>query len=129
MASYLDAWVPELKADLKLANWNAIIDQVLRESGVPEEDVPTGSTQESDDELTRLLLLWWAYERGLNALQLRVAFSVGNPSTSIQANQAYEMVKKMQDAVDARLVAFGRSMNGITSGNVLTNWLAVEPVI
>jgi hypothetical protein len=39
------------------------------------------------------------------------------------------MVKKMQDAVDARLVAFGRSMNGITSGNVLVNWMAVEPVI
>lgn len=129
MAAYLDSWVPELKADLKLANWNAVIDQVLRESGVPDEELADGETQESDSELTRLLLLWWAYERGLNALQLRVAFSVGNPSTSVQANQAYEMVKKMQDAVDARLVAFGRSMNGITSGNVLVNWMAVEPVI
>jgi hypothetical protein len=129
MAAYLDAWVPEIKADLKLSNWDAVIDQALIAFGVDTADLATYESDDTDDTVIRLLLQWWALERGMNAYSIRVSFSFGNPATSVQANQAVIGVKMRQDAINKRLSEFGYGQEGITAGNVLVNWLTIEPVV
>lgn len=130
MSTFLDNWHSEIKTALVLASWSPVIDRALSAFGVASADLADYETEdESDNELIGALLSWWALERALNAYSIQVSFSIANPSVSVSLSDAYERLKKQQDSVNARLQSFGYAQSGITSGNILVNWMTVEPVI
>ncbi len=129
ITAHLDANMPDVKTVATLATWDSVIDATLRMLNVAEADLATWNDATANGAIVRPLSEWLAIDRALNTLQFKAAFSVGNPSTSKQANQMFEMATRRQRQLGDRLAVFGVSPDGMYGAEIILNWRATDPAL
>lgn len=95
IATYLDSALPGYRTEFlpKNATWDFVVDATLRTYGT---DLVSPTIAAADEETVRQVAVYHALVLAERVAGSRVAVSVGNPSSSKQANQAFEQVRKLR---------------------------------
>lgn len=128
IALHLDAELPGYLAEFRLANWDGAINAALRMYGIAEADLADPDLAGADSASVYGLALYAGLSLIERVAARRVNISVGNPSSSKSAGDAFERIRKLRADQGRVIAALGYSPNrGMLVQTVTVPYLTTEP--